>query len=47
MESGALYAVDFIGRRTLKRGGYGHFGVFDHEIVVDRIISIEPVTPTT
>ena len=43
---GAYYEVEFIGRRTAKRGHYGHFGAFDHEIVVDHMISIRPlITP--
>ncbi len=37
---GFLYAIDFVGRRTLRRGHYGHFGMFDQEIIVDRLISI-------
>ena len=40
---GGLYAVDFMGRRTLHRGVFGHMGVFDHEIIVDRVISIKQV----
>jgi hypothetical protein len=38
---GKLYRVEFEGRRTQFLGGYGHMGVFDHEIIVDRMISIE------
>ena len=36
------YVVELIGRRTLRPGLHGHFGVFKHEIVVDRLISITP-----
>lgn len=39
------YVVEFIGRRTLLPGPHGHFGVFKHEIVVDRLISISPAPP--
>lgn len=43
---GGLYAVEFIGRRTKVPGRFGHMGVFDEEIVVDRMISIERVEAT-
>lgn len=36
---GDLYAIDFVGRRTLYAGSYGHFGMFDQEVIVDRVIS--------
>jgi hypothetical protein len=36
---GKLYRVDFIGRKTMYRGAYGHMGASDHEIVMDRMIS--------
>lgn len=38
---GGLYAVDFIGRRFSSRGHYGHLGMFDEAVVVDRMISIK------
>jgi hypothetical protein len=38
---GDLYRVDFIGRKTMYRGPYGHMGGFDQEIVMDRAIKIE------
>lgn len=41
--AGKLYAVEFVGRKTLIRGHHGHLGVSDHEIIVDKIISITPV----
>ena len=45
-----LYRVEFIGRKTLYKGPYGHMGVSDHEIIVDRMISKEvlwaPPSPT-
>ncbi len=34
-----LYRVEFIGRKTLYKGAYGHMGASDHEIVMDRMIS--------
>jgi hypothetical protein len=37
---GGLYAIDFVGRRTIYSGHYGHMGVFSHEVIVDRIISM-------
>jgi hypothetical protein len=39
----AVYAIDFIGRRTMVPGHYGHMGVFDEEVVVDRLISMKEV----
>jgi hypothetical protein len=42
---GGLYAVDFIGRSSQYRGNYGHVGVFDKEVIVDRIISIREIEP--
>ncbi len=41
--NGDVYEVEFIGRRTSKRGRYGHFGEFDHEIVVDKMIMVRRV----
>ena len=43
--SGGLYAVDFIGRRTAQKGFFGHFGMSEHEMIVDRVISIREVEP--
>lgn len=42
---GALYRVEFIGRKTKYRGPYGHFGTQDHLMVVDRVIAIKMVRP--
>lgn len=44
-ERGALYEVEFNGRRTKVRGNYGHMGMSAHEIVVDKPISIKLITP--
>ena len=38
-EDGELYRVKFIGRKTIDAGTYGHFGMYAHEVVVDRMIS--------
>jgi hypothetical protein len=45
--SEGLYAIEFVGRRTLKRGSHGHFGASDHEIIVDRLMSIKQAIPST
>lgn len=42
-EVGALYEVRFVGRKTMFKGGYGHMGVSDYEIIVDRPIFINMV----
>jgi hypothetical protein len=42
-----LYRVEFIGRKTMYRGAYGHLGGSDHEIVVDRMISAQEVSRPT
>jgi hypothetical protein len=44
-EFGGLYAVEFIGRRTRYPGGFGHMGMSDHEMIVDRLISIRMIEP--
>lgn len=38
--SGGLYRVEFIGRRTAYPGRYGHLGVAEHEMIVDRMLAI-------
>lgn len=40
---GGLYAIEFVGRKTTYRGRYGHVGMSDEEIFVDRLISIREV----
>jgi hypothetical protein len=37
---GGMFEIEFVGRLTAKRGHYAHFGMSDHEVVVDRVISI-------
>jgi hypothetical protein len=41
--TGKTYEVEFVGRRTLLPGAHGHMGVSEHEMLVDRIISIRPL----
>lgn len=41
---GELFKVEFIGRRTVHPGMHGHMGVFDHEIIVDRMLSMELIS---
>ena len=38
-----LYRVEFIGRRTMFLGAYGHLGMSDHYMKVDRMISMKEV----
>lgn len=38
-----LYRIEFVGRKTKYKGSYGHFGMYDQEIIVDRVISKELV----
>jgi hypothetical protein len=42
---GGLYAIDFVGRRSQGDGGFGHFGMAKHEVIVDRLLSIRLVEP--
>lgn len=42
---GGLYAVEFIGRRTIHPGLFGHLGMFSHEMTVERMISIREIEP--
>jgi len=42
---GALYAVEFVGRRTAVPGHYGHMGASDYELIVDRFISLNQIAP--
>jgi hypothetical protein len=43
--SGGLYELEFVGRQTMHRGFSGHLGVSDHEIIVDRLISMRELQP--
>ena len=42
---GALYAIEFVGRRMRPGRPYGHLGVFDGEISVDRLVSLRELEP--
>lgn len=42
---GGLYEVDLVGRRTAIKARYGHMGGSDHELIVDRMISVREVEP--
>ena len=39
-----LYKIEFIGRRTLKSGAFGHLGGSDREVVVEDLVRLEPVS---
>lgn len=39
--SHGVYRIDFIGRRTVVPGSYGHLGLARHAIVVDRLLFID------
>lgn len=43
LPSGQHYQIEFIGRRTLRAGFYGHMGVATHEVIADRVLSITPI----
>jgi hypothetical protein len=38
-----VYRIEFIGRRTKAPGNFGHTASYKHLMIVDRIISVEPV----
>ena len=38
--TGGLYEIDFLGRKTMYKGPYGHMGGSDEEIVIDRVLSM-------
>ena len=44
-EVGAVYEVEFIGRRSIGKGNFGHMGVSENDIIVDRIISMKELQP--
>lgn len=39
--TGGLYSIEFVGRKTLRRGRHGMWGLYDYEIIVDRVISMD------
>lgn len=42
---GGAYQIEFFGKRTQYPGMYGHLGMSEHEIVVDRLITIREIEP--
>ena len=40
-----VHRIEFVGRRTKVPGNFGHMASYEHLMVVDRIISLEPVSP--
>ena len=43
--AGTVYAVEILARRTMYKGAYGHLGVSDHELIVDRVNTRVVETP--
>ncbi|WP_375285971.1 hypothetical protein [Sphingomonas sp.] len=43
---GSKRFIEFIGRKTLYAGTYGHMGMSGHEIIVDRVISLRECSAT-
>ena len=35
--------IEFVGRKTMYSGSYGHMGMSGNEIIVDRVISVRPL----
>ena len=44
--NGARRFIEFVGRKTMFPGAYGHFGMSGQEIIVDRVISLRDCPPT-
>jgi hypothetical protein len=42
-----LYAIDFLGRQTMEKGSYGHFGMAQHEVIVERVNALNLVSTRT
>ena len=40
---GKLYRIDFVGRRTAHAGHFGAYGFYQHEMIVDHMISIKEI----
>jgi hypothetical protein len=40
---GGLYQIEFVGRRTVFKGHYGHMGMSDEEVVVERMIGMKEI----
>lgn len=41
------YEIEFIGRRTQHPGMFGHMGLSDHEMIVDKLISLKLLSDDT
>ncbi|MDP1025962.1 hypothetical protein Q5H91_01945 [Sphingomonas sp. KR1UV-12] len=39
-QRGAKWFIEFVGRKTMYPGAYGHLGMSGHEVIVDRMISL-------
>jgi hypothetical protein len=37
------YAIDLVGRRSLCKAHYGHFGTFPEEVIAGHIVAIRPI----
>ncbi|WP_156442938.1 MULTISPECIES: hypothetical protein [unclassified Sphingomonas] len=35
-----VFEIEFIGRKTSRKGRYGHFGMSQHEVVIDRVVRL-------
>lgn len=46
-QPGKKWLIEFVGRKTLYPGAYGHFGMSGNEIIVDRIISLRECLETS
>lgn len=42
-EKTRAFQIDLIGRQTAVPGRHGHMGMSAHEVIVDRLISIQPI----
>ncbi len=45
-QRGGKWFIEFVGRKTLYPGAYGHFGMSGQEIIVDRVISLRECPKT-
>ena len=45
VKSGGVYEVEFIGRRSIGEGHFGHLGMSRNDIIVDRLISTKLLEP--
>lgn len=35
-----VFEIEFIGRKASRKGRYGHFGMSQHEVVIDRVVRL-------